>query len=232
MASAPDHPPATGRSTRPRRALAAAAAGLVLVLALGLAACGSDGGSDGSSPAATDTLEGLTRTDPIVVADASLPEVAADGTTTPFRFQAPSGGLLFVAFGYTNCPDVCPTTLYDMKKALASMAPAQAERVQVAFATVDPERDTAETMIGYLGSFVTGGHPLRTTDQAELRAAQKAFGVTSQVVKQADGTVEVSHSARSFVVDDRGRIAVEWAFGTSYESMAHDLQILLARQTK
>lgn len=229
MASAPDRPPAARRpaARRARTALGAIALGVALVA--GLAACGSDGG--GSSPAASDTLEGLTRTDPIVVAGASLPEVAADGTATPFRFRAPSGGLLFVAFGYTNCPDVCPTTLYDVKKALASMTPAQAERVDVAFATVDPERDTASTMVDYLGSFVTGGHPLRTEDLAALRAAQKAFGVTSQVVKQPDGTVEVSHTARSFVVDDHGRIVVEWAFGTSYESMAHDLRILLARTT-
>jgi protein SCO1/2 len=199
-----------------------------VALAAPLAACGNDGGSDGG--AATGTLEGLTRATPIVVGTASLPEVAADGSTTPFRFRAPSGRLLFVAFGYTNCPDVCPTTLYDVKKALASLSRAEAKRVEVAFATVDPERDTPETVVDYLGSFVTGGHPLRTTDLTVLRAAQKAFNVTSQVVKQPDGTVEVSHTARSFVVDDQGRIAVEWAFGTPYDSMAHDLRILLARE--
>lgn len=225
MASRPDRTP----STRPRGRGRPALITLVLVLAAAgavLTGCGGDdrGGTSGSGTA----LEGITREQPLDLGGRSLPEVRADGTTAPFELHAPRGGLLFLAFGYTNCPDVCPTTLYDVRKALAELG-RDADRVEVAFATVDPERDTPDVMTAYLGSFVDGGHPLRTERPAELHAVQEVLGITSQVVKAEDGSVEVSHTARSFVVDDRGRVAVEWSFGTTYEAMAHDLRILLQR---
>lgn len=220
-----------------RRRLAAAATALVLLV--GLAACGSDGGSDASgstTEAASpdgdfrDEVQGLQRDDPMQVGDVVLPEVAADGTTTPFALKAEPGDLLFVAFGYTNCPDVCPTTLTDVRKAKALLTPEESERVGVAFGTVDPDRDTAEVMSAYLGSFVEGGHPLRTDDPAQLQTAEDALGITSTVQEDADGNVEVAHSAKSFVVDDQGDVVVEWAFGSGAEVMASDLRLLLAEQ--
>ena len=199
----------------------------VVALALVAAGCGSDNGSDGGSG----ELEGLVRTPPLQVGDTSLPQVAADGTEKPFTFEAPAGGLLFVAFGYTNCPDVCPTTLSDIRKAKEQLGD-RGKQVDVAFATIDPERDTPEVMNAYLGSFVkSGGHPLRTTDAAALQKVQDAFEITSKVEKKADGTVEVAHTARSFVVDDTGEVVVEWTFGTSADAMAADLGLLLDRQT-
>lgn len=223
--------------SRPDRRHAVALAVVAAIGLLALVGCGSDSSGDGAAPGGSDELaptgateiEGLVRDDPLQVGDATLPEVADDGSTEPFSFRAADGDLLFVAFGYTNCPDVCPTTLYDIKKARQIMGD-QADRVAVAFATVDPERDDAETMTAYLGSFVDGGHPLRTTDPDELIAAEEAFGVTSEVVVNDDGTVEVAHTARSFVVDDAGEVVVEWAFGTDAEVMANDLLLLLDAQ--
>jgi protein SCO1/2 len=216
-----------------RTALAAAVAGALL-----LAACGSDG-SDASSTAEPDRaeiaerteIEGLQRDDPLEVGDVTLPEVVADDATEPFALRAEPGGLLFAAFGYTNCPDVCPTTLSDIRKALALMDPADAERVDVAFATVDPARDTPDVMAAYLGSFVEDGHPLRTDDPAALQAAEDALGITSQVVENDEGRIEVAHTARSFVIDEDGRVVVEWAFGTGADVMASDLRLLLAERT-
>ena len=224
MASRPD---------RPLRFAAALLGALALVVAL--AGCGSDQGSDaGSAPSGDatkgdfrDEVQGLQRDDPIEVGDVVLPEVAPDGSTTPFALKAEPGKLLFVAFGYTNCPDVCPTTLTDIRKAKALLTPAESKRVQVAFGTVDPTRDTAEVMTQYLGSFVEGGHPLRTDDPAELKAAEDALSITSTVEEQPDGTVEVAHSAKSFVIDEQGRVVVEWAFGSGAEVMASDLRLLL-----
>lgn len=219
MTSHPDRP----RTARCRTLVALA---VVAVATLALAGCGKDGDS---KTGGTQALEGLTRDQPLDLGDRTMPQVHADGTTTPFTLHGPQGGLLFVAFGYTNCPDVCPTTLSDIRKALKELGPADAKRVEVAFATVDPERDTADVMTQYLGSFVDDGHPLRAENPADLHAVQDVLGITSQVVKQPDGTVEVAHTARSFVIDDQGRVAVEWTFGTTYEAMAHDLQILLDR---
>jgi len=205
--------------------------GLLAGLAVLLAACGSGSSSDSAGPSAggsSDKVQGLQRTPPLEVGSASLPQVDPSGKQTPFAFKAAEGKLLFVAFGYTNCPDVCPTTLSDIRTAKSELG-AEGDRVGVAFATVDPERDTAKVMNEYLGSFVDGGHPLRTTNPAQLKAAQEAFQVTSQVVEQPDGKVEVSHSARSFVVNDKGQVVVEWAFGTGSKTMASDLRLLLQK---
>jgi protein SCO1/2 len=217
----------------PRR-VAALATIPVAALVLTLSACGDDTTSqaDRSSTSValgTGEIEGLTRPDPLQVGELSLPEVAPDGAETPFAFTASPGNLLFAAFGYTNCPDVCPTTLYDIKKAKKLLGD-DGDKVQVAFATVDPDRDTPEVMNQYLGSFTDSGHPLRTTDTDELAAVEDGFGITSEVVTEPDGEVKVAHTARSFLIDDQGQVVVEWAFGTSPEVMANDIAILLDRQ--
>lgn len=218
MASRPDHR---------RRWTALLSIGcFAAVLALG--ACGS-GDDAATTTTASRQIEGIVRPEPLQVGDLSLPQVAADGSETPFAFKADDGKLLFVAFGYTNCPDVCPTTLYDIKKARKQMG-ADGDRVQVAFGTVDPERDTPKIMNDYLGSFAPDGHPLRTDDADQLKSVQEAFGVTSSVVKNPDGSTDVAHTARSFVVDDQGNVVVEWSFGTGADVMASDLQLLLDQQ--
>lgn len=195
-----------------------------------LTACGSDDTTREASAPATSELEGLVRPEPLQVGEATLPEVDGTGTATPFAFRAEPDELLFVAFGYTHCPDVCPTTLFDIRKALLELGD-DADRVAVAFATVDPERDTDQIVAEYLGSFVTDGHPLRTPDREDLRTVEDVFGISSQVVEGDDGRIDVAHTARSFVIDDTGTVVVEWAFGTSWEAMAGDLRLLLAERT-
>lgn len=213
MASHPDHTP------RRRRG---ALLGLALAIALPLTGCGS---SDTGGKADSTTLGGAVPSPAPRVGTVTLPEVAVGKPDKPFRFIASDGGLLFVTFGYTNCPDVCPTTLSDLKKAIGNLGDAGA-KVDAAFVTVDPERDLPENLEPYLSSFVTDGHAIRTTDQAALQKAKDAFGVTSSVTKATDGTVSVAHTSRSFVVDDKGRIVVEWPFGTGSDGMTHDLKIL------
>jgi protein SCO1/2 len=226
MASRPDH----------ARRRPGAARALLILLALGalvLVGCGDDGDAatttTETAELGTGQIEGLTRPEPLQVGELSLPQVAPDGTETPFAFQASEGNVLFSAFGYTNCPDVCPTTLYDIKKAKELLGP-DGDRVQVSFATVDPERDTAEVMNQYLGSFTDDGHPLRTEDQDELKTVEDGFGISSEVVTEPDGEVKVAHTARSFLIDDQGQVVIEWAFGTTPEVMANDIAIVLADQ--
>ena len=217
-------------ASKPDRVRRLAALLIVVVLTLVATACGSDSGSEGGSGGSGE-LEGLVRSPSLEVGSTTMPQVAEDGTETPFTFKAPEGGLLFAAFGYTNCPDVCPTTLSDIRKAKEQLGE-RGDDVEAAFATIDPERDTPEVMNAYLGSFVkSGGHPLRTTDAEQLLEVQDAFQISSKVEKQPDGTVEVAHTARSFVIDDTGRVVVEWTFGTSSDAMAADLELLLDQQT-
>jgi len=172
----------------------------------------------------TTELAGYTR-DPLpVVGAASLPDASNGGA--PFAFQAEPGGLLVVYFGYTSCPDVCPTTMAEIRTGLEDLG-SDADRVEMAMITVDPGRDTGDVLTNYVHAFVPAGHALRTEDDAALRAAADAFGATYQVTENDDGTVEVAHTAHVYVVDDAGRLRVTWPFGTPGADMANDLRILM-----
>jgi protein SCO1 len=169
-------------------------------------------------------LAGFVRQPTPVVADVGLPDVSQDGTT--FGFAADPGGLLLVYFGYTSCPDVCPTTLADTRTALARIGD-DAERVSFAMATVDPGRDTDEVITGYVQSFLPRAHALRTDDDAALRAAVAPFGADYEVSVGDSGDVEVIHTGALYAVDDQGRLLVTWPFGTSVEDLSNDLELLL-----
>jgi protein SCO1/2 len=198
-----------------RTLLAAVAAVAVLV------AAGCGGGDDHE-------LVGLTRDPEPQVDGTPLPDVAEGGQ--PFTIKAPPGGLLIVYFGYTNCPDVCPTTMADVKTALDDLGD-DAERVEVAMVSVDPERDIP-VLDDYVQSFVPGGHALATDDQAALQSAAAPFGVSYQVTTGPDGKIDVSHSSYLFAVDDAGKLVVTWPVGldetsTSADDLAADMRRLL-----
>ena len=154
-----------------------------------------------------------------------LPDVS--NGDQPFEFTAPPGEVLVVYFGFTFCPDVCPTTLSDLRQALQSLGE-DAQRVEVAFVTVDPGRDVGEDLTGYIGFFTEGrGHALRTEDPDLLAAAAEPFGVKYEVTTNDEGEIEVGHTASMFVVDDRGRLLLTWPFGTSPDVLTADLAWLL-----
>ncbi len=206
--------------TRLRLVAAVVLAGAVWA---GLPGCGSD--SDASA-----TLNGAEPAEPMLVGDRTLAEVAPDGTETEFAFRAPEGELLAVYFGYTSCPDVCPKTMADLRTALEELPPEEAGRVSVAMVTVDPERDTPEVLNGYVGSFFERSHALRTTDMAELESVEAAFLASSSITPDPDGEgYEVSHTASTALVDDRGQVLAFWPFGLGADHMADDLQTLLDR---
>ena len=128
-------------------------------------------------------------------------------------------------FGYTNCPDVCPTTMADLRTALRQLGD-DADRVDVAMVTIDPDRDTA-VLADYVGSFVEGGHALATDVADDLRAVADPFGVTYLVETNAAGEIEVAHSPQLYVVDDAGQLALTWQFGVAADDLAGDLEQLL-----
>ncbi len=183
------------------------------VLAALVVVSGCDGGRE---------LAGYTR-DPAPKVDAiALPDVGHDGA--PFALRASPGELLVVYFGYTNCPDICPTTMADLGRALEQLGD-DAGRVDVAMVTVDPERDT-DVLADYVQGFVPDAHALATDDAAALRAVAEPFGVSYDVQVQ-DGRTEVGHSSQLFAVDETGTLLVTWSFGTSADDLAADLRTLL-----
>jgi protein SCO1/2 len=146
----------------------------------------------------------------------------------PVATVASDDHVLLVYFGYTNCPDVCPTTLSDIRRALSTLDEADAERVDLAMITIDPDRDTPDLLAGYVASFVPDAQALSTTDDTVLRAAADQFGASYAVARAADGTIEVAHSASLYAVDDLGRLVVQWTFGTPPDDVAADLEFLLS----
>ncbi len=169
-------------------------------------------------------LSGFVREPTPLVGEIGLPDVSRGGDR--FVFRAEDGGLLLVYFGYTACPDVCPTTLADTRTALARLGD-EADRVDLAMATVDPGRDTDDVVTRYVQSFMPEAHALRTVEDADLRAAAVAFGVAYDVTVADDGDVEVTHTGSLYAVDDEGRLLVTWPFGTTIDDLAADLELLL-----
>jgi protein SCO1/2 len=193
-------------------------AALLGSLVLVLAGCGDD-------DAASGTLAGYVREPTPVVSELSLPDVTNGGD--PMAFRAPDGEFLLVYFGYTSCPDVCPTTLSDVRTALEDLGEEDAAVIDLAMATVDPDRDVDEVIGGYVQSFVPESHALRTTDDAELRAAADAFGVEYSVDTNDEGEVEVVHSGSLYVVDDQGQLVLTWPFGTPVDDLVNDIRLLM-----
>ncbi len=198
--------------------------GAALVAFASLAACGEER-SDGSA-ASGKTLSGYELTPAPSVAEYSLPDASASDADFPLK--APTGHLLVVYFGYMSCPDVCPTTLAELKKALGLLGDT-ATRVDVAMGTIDPGRDTGANLTKYVQSFVPTAHALRTDDQTVLEATTHAFGASYSVTTKPDGAIEVGHSASMYVVDATGTIVLTWPYGIKAASLADDIRILLGR---
>jgi protein SCO1/2 len=199
----------------------------VVALAGAVSACSStDPVADGAASSMPEGLMGITRPDPIRAGEVRLPDVTVGGSGGEFAMRARPGELLVGYFGFTSCPDVCPTTLFALKTAEAQLGDA-AEKVGLAMVTVDPGRDTPEKLTSYLGNFADRSHALRPADEAQLEAAEEVFGASSSVTTTEDGTIEVSHTGTAYVIDDQGTVLVEWPFGVSADDMASDLRILL-----
>ena len=193
------------------------AGALVMFSALALAACG------GSDP----TLTGYERDPAPEVGSVTLPDLSDDGAE--FAFRPDPGDVLVVYFGYTNCPDFCPTTMSDLRLAVQRLDDADAERVDVAMVTVDPERDIP-VLPEYVAGFFEDGHALGTDDPAALATAAAPFGVAYDVSTNDQGEVEVAHSTSLYAVDDTGHLALTWQFGVDIDDLKTDLQILLDRE--
>ena len=156
--------------------------------------------------------------------DFTLPR--ADGGT--YQLSDSEGKVRILYFGYTACPDVCPTTLYDLRQAMKELGP-RAEEVEVVFITIDPEVDTPEKIDQYLGHFDPSFIGLYG-DEATLAAVQDDYNV---VVRRAeDGDVNpaygrLTHSNAMFVIDREGKLTLRMHHDTDVEFLVKDLLYVL-----
>ena len=142
------------------------------------------------------------------------------------RLEDFRGKAVVMFFGFTHCPDVCPTTLADMAQAMRQLG-ADADRVQVLFVTVDPERDTQEALARYVTAFDPRFLGLRG-DLEATRAVAKEFKVYFEKRPgAAPGAYTVDHSAQTYVLDPQGRLRLFVRHGRIAEDLAPDLRVLL-----
>ena len=159
------------------------------------------------------------------------PAPAADFTLTGPDGKALSlndfrGKVVALYFGYTFCPDVCPTTMAALSQAMQQLGP-KADQVQVIMVTVDPERDSPEKLNQYVTAFDPRFIGLSGTP-GEIASAAKPFGVIYE--KHAGSAATdylVDHTATTTVIDRDGRIRLIWPYGTPPEELAADLGQLL-----
>ncbi|MCC7118705.1 MAG: SCO family protein [Anaerolineales bacterium] len=138
------------------------------------------------------------------------------------------GKVVMLFFGYTYCPDVCPTTLADLKLVTEEMQ-SKADQTQVIFISVDPKRDTPEVTQKYVERFSPSFLGLSGTLE-ELTPVWAAYGIFREEVPgtTADSYV-VNHSARIFIIDPDGNLRLSYSPDTNWEDIAHDVAILLRR---
>lgn len=160
------------------------------------------------------------------------PQQAADFTLMSSKGEPMSlsdfrGQYVMLYFGYTFCPDVCPTTLNDLKRMMEALGPKRAENVQVVMVSVDPERDTAEQLGSYLPYFDPSFLGMTGTVE-EIQPIASQFGI---FFERHEGTSAagylVDHTAVVTVVDSKGYVRMVFPYGTSGDDMAADMAYLM-----
>lgn len=152
-----------------------------------------------------------------------------DQNGNTFRLSDQQGYVTLIFFGYTNCPDVCPTTMSEYKKIIAELGD-QADDVRFVFVTVDPERDTVERLNTYLGVF----HPAiigLTGERAELEEVYQSYGVYQ--AKNDTGSTAgylVDHTARTYAIDKHGNLRVTYPFEMDWRDIVSDVRNLIEEE--
>jgi protein SCO1 len=145
-----------------------------------------------------------------------------DQNSKPITDQDLKGQPFLVFFGFTHCPDVCPTTLFEVSEVLRALGP-EGGRVRALFVTVDPERDTPEKLKDYLSSFdprVVGV----TGDTAAITAMEKAYRVYAKKVPLEGGNYTMDHTAIVYLMDKTGRFVTPFNLKRRPEEAATDLK--------
>jgi len=154
-------------------------------------------------------------------------EVLLRSESGPVRLRDYRGRMVLLYFGYTFCPDVCPTSLANIKLALGLLSPEEAAQVQVLFVSVDPNRDTPEKLGRYARLF-NEDFIGATGTRAEIDLVTSAFNVNYKINPSASGeNYSVDHSGFITVIDRDGYVVMSWPHGTPPSDMSADLRYLL-----
>ncbi len=149
-----------------------------------------------------------------------------DDAGEPVTAASFAGKVVLLYFGYTHCPDVCPTTLADLAQSLQQLG-SSANRVRVLFVSVDPKRDTPSVLKNYASAFAPQVVGL-TGDEDELQAITKRYRVAYRLGKpDAEGNYVVYHSSAVFIFDTLGRVRLLADYTDGSRAIAHDLKQLL-----
>lgn len=149
-----------------------------------------------------------------------------DASGKPVSLKDFRGKVVVLFFGYTHCPQICPTTLAELAQVM-HMLDKDADKVQVLFVTLDPERDTRELLAQYPPAFYPTFKGLSGNSMATSRAAQ-AFDVTYEKHPNKNGGYELDHSAGTYLIAPDGKRVLLSPYGQRAEFLVQDIRLLLA----
>jgi protein SCO1/2 len=193
-----------------------------------IAACACIAGATGIFSACSDKKPAFAAID-VTGADYARDFALTDHNGQPRSIKDFAGKVVVLFFGYTQCPDVCPTSLNELNAVKKALGP-DGERLQVLFATVDPERDTPSVLKAYMASFDSSFLALYTTPD-KMDALAKEY---KMYYKRVDGPTPTSytmdHSAGSYVYDTQGKVRLYTRYGTGAQPLLADIKLLLQQK--
>ena len=200
---------------------------LLLLAPLLLAGCG-DKSTTGAAASATASAPAAKFDNPDITGAAYAHDFTlVDHTGKPRTLADFKGKVVVMFFGYTQCPDVCPTTMAEMAQVLKELG-LQADQVQVLFVTLDPERDTQALLAEYVPAFDKRFLGLRGDLAATAKVAKDFKVYYAKVEGKTPGSYSMDHTAGSYVFDKTGKVRVFLRNGQGTAGTVHDLKILLS----
>ena len=197
---------------------------MLVALCAAFAMFGLSGCDKATAPSAgAPTFRGVDITGAEYARSLSLP----DQNGQPRTLADFKGKVTVVFFGYTQCPDVCPTTMVELAQVRKALGK-DGERVQGIFVSIDPERDTPEILKAYMASFDPSFVALRGTPDQTAAAAKEFKVFYAKVPGKAEGTYTMDHTAGSYILDATGKVRLFERYGGGTEALTADLKALLA----
>jgi protein SCO1 len=177
-----------------------------------------------SSDAYNGQLRGAVFNPPRSLTDFSVMSTTGEN----FTLSEHRGEVTLLYFGYLACPDFCPTTFAELRRVYRELNE-PADKLNIVFVTVDPERDSMESLTRYTAAFHEDFIGLRAEGEA-LTALEAQFGIVAQRRSIGDAPLAYlyDHSASLFLIGANGELELQYLYGTNYEDIVHDLQLILA----